>query len=343
MKNQDNTKEVRVMRYAIGLFLCLMGGWFLIGCGGSDPPSDLALRSPELAKASKARIVFSSNRDGNYEIYAMELDGLPQCRLTMDPQADFTPAWSSNRSQIAFARGSYDGQFIGDDAEIWVMKSDGTRQKRLTNNDVADFGPAWSPNRKKIAFTRSRWDIWVMNANGSGEIQLTDDPDYDMSPAWSPDGLKIAFQSTRDTAPGDRWQIYTMDPDGFRVLRLTIDDGALHEAPAWSPDGRLIALTYQKSAALQIAVMKADGTGLTPLTDGSANDMYPSWLADGSKIIFQSDRDGNLEIYSMNPNGSNQTRLSWSAPTDEFPNGRKWDPFGRVANELGTIWGLRGK
>ena len=41
------------------------------------------------------RIAFSSDRDGDYEIYVMNADGTHPIQLTDDPWAsDFGPAWS---------------------------------------------------------------------------------------------------------------------------------------------------------------------------------------------------------------------------------------------------------
>ena len=38
--------------------------------------------------------------------------------------------------------------------------------------------------------------------------------------------------------------------------------------------------------------MKADGSGVTRLTDNPARDFFPTWSPDGSRIAFNSDRDG---------------------------------------------------
>ena len=49
-------------------------------------------------------IVFSSDRDGNYEIYAMNADGSGQRRLTKEPATDGMPNWSPDGKRIAFDR-----------------------------------------------------------------------------------------------------------------------------------------------------------------------------------------------------------------------------------------------
>ena len=48
-------------------------------------------------------IAFTSNRDGNMEIYLMNADGSDQQNLTNHPAEDMDPAWSPDGSQIVFA------------------------------------------------------------------------------------------------------------------------------------------------------------------------------------------------------------------------------------------------
>ena len=77
------------------------------------------------------KIVFYSDRDGNYEIYTMNADGSNQTRLTFNQAGDFAPAWSPNGRQIVFAS-FRDDEHLADigldehNAEIYVMDADGT-------------------------------------------------------------------------------------------------------------------------------------------------------------------------------------------------------------------------
>lgn len=51
---------------------------------------------------ANGKIAFSSSRDGNYEVYAMNADGSGQTRLTSNTGVDAQPAWSPNGTKIAF-------------------------------------------------------------------------------------------------------------------------------------------------------------------------------------------------------------------------------------------------
>jgi PGF-pre-PGF domain-containing protein len=261
------------------------------------------------------RIVFSSERDGNPEIYVMNPDGSGQTRLTDNVAGDLDPSWSPDGSRIAFA--SYRSYRDGN-PEIYVMNADGSGQIRLTDN-VAEY-PAWSPDGSRIAFFSNRDgnpEIYVMNADGSGQINLTNNDTGEWNLSWSPDGSRIAFTAERD----GNYEIYVMNADGSGQIRLTED--AYDWKPSWSPDGSRITFVSERDGNPEIYVMNADGSGQTRLTDTYAGDSDPSWSPDGSRITFVSDRDGNHEIYVINADGSGQTRLTNSYASNVSPD---WGP-----------------
>lgn len=130
----------------------------------------------------QAQIVFSSDRDGNSEIYVMDVDGKNQRRLTNNPAGNGSAAWSPEGREIAFFS-SRDGN-----EEIYVMDADGRNQLRLTNNRPAESNPAWSPDAQQIAFqsglATTNMEIYVMDADGKNKRNLTSHPAHDTSPDW---------------------------------------------------------------------------------------------------------------------------------------------------------------
>jgi uncharacterized delta-60 repeat protein len=265
------------------------------------------------------KIVFSSTRDGNSEIYAMNADGTAVTRLTTNPAADTNPVWSPNHKRIAFTS-TRDGN-----PELYAMNADGTAVTRLTHSSTNDATPAWSPDGTKIAFANgvgSRWDIYVVNADGTSKAptQLTSNPAIDATPAWGPGG-KIAFSSTRAGNP----EIYLMSAAGeackpgcTAATRLTTNS-AIDTSPAWLGTKIAFASTRDDPNA-EIYVMNADGTAVTRLTTNPASDATPAGSPDGQRIAFASTRDDpNAEIYVMNADGTAVTRLTTNPASDTFP------------------------
>jgi TolB protein len=128
---------------------------------------------------------------------------------------------------------------------------------------------------------------------------------------------------------GSGWQIFTINPDGAGLTKLT-DLATDQIQPTWSPDGARIAFVAQgEGGRMQIEVMNADGSNLQTLTEGRGWNYLPDWSPDGTRIAFVSSRDGNNEIYVMNADGSGQMRLTDDPNEDLSPS---WSPDGtRIA------------
>jgi len=85
------------------------------------------------------RVFFSSDPDGDWEIYTMRPNGTDVLHVTVNVEGASSPAWSPDGTRIAFTSGG-DG-----DSEIYTMRSHGTDVRQLTANDAGVFDPAWSP------------------------------------------------------------------------------------------------------------------------------------------------------------------------------------------------------
>jgi dipeptidyl aminopeptidase/acylaminoacyl peptidase len=95
-------------------------------------------------------LAFQTNRDLNFEVYGMNVDGTGQVNLTNDPAFDGFPSFSPTGTEIAFET-NRDGN-----NEIYRMLRNGSNQTNLTNNVASDEKPGWSPNGKRIVFVSNR-------------------------------------------------------------------------------------------------------------------------------------------------------------------------------------------
>ena len=274
----------------------------------------LMVTSDSTAQRFGPRIVFTSNRDGNWDIYSMDVNGENLLQLTDHPASDEYPACSPDGRRIAFTSER------GITHDLYVMDSDGNNVVRLTHDNFFDSRASWSPDGTRIAFSSSRWpvrnsEIYVMDADGENEINLTNHKMDDVVPSWSPDGSKIAFVG----APFDDFDpahIFVMNADGTGRRNLTGDSDLTQSFfPTWSPDGKKIVFDSRRLfEGTHIYVITAEGEELERLTEEGNRGISAVYVLDGSKIAYVSRRGGDYNIYLMDTNGRNVVKLTRTPP-----------------------------
>ena len=192
-----------------------------------------------------SKIAFSSDRDGNYEIYVMNPDGTNATRLTNNTAIDDFPDISPDGSKITFESNR------SGSSEIYVMNADGSSQTRLTFSG-SNTNPAFSPDGTKIVFISTRSGgrgVWVINSDGTGETQLaTFTANGGGRPHFSPDGSKIVFDWDISFGGSLRGQIFIMNADGSSLLNITNNSSIDDYDPAYSPDGTKIVFSSDRPA-----------------------------------------------------------------------------------------------
>jgi Tol biopolymer transport system component len=178
------------------------------------------------------RVVFTSVRDGDMEIYAMNGDGTAVTRLTNRPGPDGGPFFSKDGSMIVW-RGKHvtdpaelkeyrtllaGGLWRPTDLEIFVMKSDGSGIRQVTALGGANFAPFFHPDGTRIIFASNHhdpkgrdFDLYLIGIDGRGLERVTFNGTFDGFPMFSPDGTKLVFASNRDNAVPTDTNIFMAD------------------------------------------------------------------------------------------------------------------------------------
>lgn len=248
-----------------------------------------------------SKLVFTSNRDGNEEIYLMDYDGNRQTRITYNEDLDMLPSWSLDKEKILYT--SY--RKGNPDLYMFYLY---TGKTELVSTGQANYSADWSREGDLIVYTSTRSgnaEIYIKDMKTRKEKQVTFNRAIDTSPSWSPNSREIAFISDR----GGSAQVYIMDAEGSNVRRITTE-GTRHDSPEWSPDGSQLAYTLMIGSGIDIYIYNLKNNSISKLTEDARRNENPTWSPDGRHIVFTSNRSGTSQLYTVDYDGSNLRQLT---------------------------------
>jgi TolB protein len=185
-------------------------------------------QAPAWSPDGKKLALTLSTRDGNLDIYTLDLTTQALTRITDDPGIDTEPQWSKDGSSIYFTSDRAGGPQI-----YRVGIQPGDKPRRLTFQGSYNARPRLSPDESQLAFVTQEdgaYRIAVMDLRGRGDVQVLTRGRFDVSPSYAPNGAEIIYAS-RDRGRG---VLALVSADGRVQERLVSSEGEVQE-PAWSP------------------------------------------------------------------------------------------------------------
>jgi TolB protein len=178
------------------------------------------------------KILFTSARDGDLELYTINPDGSAPTRLTHEVGYDGGAFFSADSKRIVYrahhptapdAVADYrkllsEGLIRPTTLEIFVMNADGSNKQQVTRNGAANFCPYFHPNGRQIIFVsnmgdpqKRNFDIYIINVDGSGLERITYNESFDGFPMFNKDGKKLVFASNRYGSKSGETNIFIAD------------------------------------------------------------------------------------------------------------------------------------
>jgi len=178
------------------------------------------------------KIVFTSTRSGDLELYTMNLDGSDVKQITSelgyDGGAFFSPdgtklLFRSSRPKTEEEIKEYkellsQGLVAPTEMELYTCNVDGSDLKQITHLGKANWAPFFHPDGKRILFSSNHasdkgysFNLYMINEDGTGLEQITTESEFNAFPMFSFDGKKLVFSSNRNNGDTRHTNVFIAD------------------------------------------------------------------------------------------------------------------------------------
>lgn len=256
--------------------------------------------------------------DDQPDMYIVDtVTGMVGDKITDGAPGSQYPTFSPDRGSIVYLQ-------AGSENALHMMAADGSGDRPLLAAD-ADFchgpqRPAWNPaDPTEIAVACRGGDegnkLVLIGVDGTLRSTINTGLKTFDDPTYSPDGKTLVFWGSQDeNVPGGALYVQPANGSGTPKQITTPGPKANDTDPMWSVDGSSIIFRRATEdggggQSAQILQIKADGSGLTTITDGTAFDLDPSVAPDGKQVAFLSNRlnaagNNDSQVWVINLDGT---------------------------------------
>jgi len=188
------------------------------------------------------RIVFTSTRDGDIELYSCKLDGSDVIRLTNRPGYDGGAFFSWDGKKIVWRAPGEELDLSKTDyktllrkhivrpnkLEIWTMNADGSDKRQITRLGRASFGPFWHPDNRRVIYSsnigdprRGSFELFLVDTEDGKTERVTyfervregahRADDFDGFPMFTRDAKRLVFCSNRYNDKPNETNVFVVD------------------------------------------------------------------------------------------------------------------------------------
>ena len=199
-----------------------------------------------------SKILFSSNRGGNLDLWIIDRKSGAIRQFTDDPAQDWDPAWTADGKQVLWGSDRGSGHL-----EIWSANADGSGAHQVTHDGISAQNPGETPDGRWVVYwsgNTAKMGLWKIHPDGTGAVPLL----ADQNPALgdtSPDG-RYALLVVQDPQ-NLRNTIRFVEIESGKLVPFTIEVPYTVGAPAiiwgrarWSPDGKSIYYVGENAKGL---------------------------------------------------------------------------------------------
>jgi len=178
------------------------------------------------------KIVFTSIRSGDLELYTCDLNGNNVKQITSQLGYDGGAFFSHDGNKLVFRSSRpktesevkeyknllSQGLVQPTNMEIYTCNIDGSDLKQVTDLGKANWSPFFHPSDEKIIFCSNHnshrgfpFNLFMIDIDGNNLKQITYDDTFDSFPVFSNDGKKIVFSSNRNNGGTRSTNVFIAD------------------------------------------------------------------------------------------------------------------------------------
>ncbi len=220
-----------------------------------------------------AKIIFTSNRTGNFQIFEIPVEGGPPRRIRTNTFTEWQADPSRDGRSLAYISDEGGAQ------SLWIMDSRTGQSRRLVRQGAHPIlgNPHWSPDGGRIVFSSNYFlghHIYIVDVSTGKQTRLSGLMAGGCEPHFSPDGRKIVHVSRGHHLPRSWLVEHDLDTGEEKTL---LDWPALNYDPVYSPDGSEIAFASNIAGHFDIYRYRfADGKSYR-LTFGPGDSRNPDY------------------------------------------------------------------
>jgi TolB protein len=258
---------------------------------------------------ANGRIAYVEPELTTYDLFTVLPDGSGTERLTNDGVSDLQPSWSASGHRLVYLHGRH---------RVFTIGAHGRNPTPVTDEKGMLRSPHFSRSGSRIIYARRLFGkSWIFTVRSDGtDRQRVVTGDYLDSPSYSPTGKRIVFAGT---PKGKRWGLWTIEPDGSDLRRLTRKGGNRNydDFPEWAPDGRHVLFVRCDTEASQracdgnLSLIRLDHSHRRTLAGFYGYFSHPIFSPAGNRIALvhtEASLDDYFcaDIYTITLSGSNR-------------------------------------
>jgi Tol biopolymer transport system component len=282
-----------------------------------------------LAGRLDARIVWSSNRGGNHDLYLLDLRTRTVRALTRHPHVDFFARFSPDGRQVVFNRSQRPYVSFRDASgwDVYVTGTDGTGERLLARHG---YWPQWTPDGTAVTFARGPQVIRLDLATGRETVLLD---------AATTEGIRGGIETPELAPDGGRLALTGRSPTFAGVAVIDLATGAMTRIQdrgvcqlTWTPAGGLLWVESEGRGGTRIVGLApgaAPGAArvLMDLPGRHSHEYFPRVSNDGRWLVWGAAAEGHehdradyeLFVWELGRPVAEAIRLTHHPGNDQWP------------------------